>query len=1271
MVRQQVTFSRISALVRSAALFLACSLQLVMVTFAQGQICLGGCDDGNPCTLDECSDGVCIHMPMPAGWPCDSDGNPCTWDVCDGNGACTHESTPRNGVPCEDDGNPCTEDVCFEGACAHLPMPAGWACTGDGNPCTWDVCDGNGACTHESTPQNGLPCDDGNPCTVGDACSNGACAGTPKDCRSQNPCERGFCAGTGDCQTESICSGDKNLGEPRDPNTSQNEPVNVANGNMYMIKMDMSTPSVGMRFEFVRTYNSQKQSDSPLGIGWTHNFDVQLIPPADITSPSITMGLDGRILRSLQINPGFFQPPPGEYYTLISTGSGYLWEKKGGTKYAFDSQGLLLSIQDRNGNTITLSRDSQGRLTSIIDTAGRNYQLDYDPKGHITRISDTAGRIVNYQYDGSSNLIQVTDAAGVATEYQYADPNDPHNITRQNVGGQFVYTYRYDAQDRCIEAAGPGGEFENLFEYFPDEGRTVITDARGQILTKYYNSYGKVTKIAYPDGSEENVTWDASLNRTGEINQAGSTWQYEYDARGNLTKVTDPLNHQKLMTYDVKDNLTSLSDELGNTNTFIYDANGNLTRTNYADGTHIAFTYNSHGQPQGLTDAAGKVSVISYDPQGNLASVTNPEGDTVTYANDSLGRKISATDARGKTTAFQYDALSRILKVTDALGGQVDTTHVYSGLSSLKDQNNNTTTFQFNTLSQLTGVTDPTGHGNLLTFDLNGNLVSRKDYNGNTTTYTFNNMNRLTTVHYPDNSQVTYAYDLVGRLVQTVDGTGASSYAYDALGRLKAYTNGYSLTVAYTYDAAGNLVALTYPGNKTVTYGYDNRNRLIQVTDWAGRQTTYAYDPRGLPTRVNLPNGTAAEYDYDDAGRVIALSNLKGVQNIVSYTYLLDQNGNIIEETSDPVFNPDLQPRVSSFAYGTDNRLLTVDGASVTYDLNGNMLTKGNITYQYDYENRLKALAGPDVIWEFTYDENGDRISAKHTDIERRFLLNAKGMTNVLAEFDVNNNPVSYYIYGLGLLYKIDAAGNPYYYHFNSTGHTVAMTDSAGAVVNRYAYTPFGELASRSETISNPFRFVGKIGVIDDENGLFYMRARYYDPQIGCFISKDPVGFLGGINAYSYVTTNPINMIDPSGYCNFSTQFFTELNPFNINSTFSRTAISIGESLAGISIMMFGLSGFGSGEEMILGAYENSLYGLTANAPAWAKLSTRAAIATSGIAVSIAAADISYNVMKVMIKNGAFEILDDSGQATRARRDIEFALKKGQELNRWLTYGPK
>jgi RHS repeat-associated protein len=114
----------------------------------------------------------------------------------------------------------------------------------------------------------------------------------------------------------------------------------------------------------------------------------------------------------------------------------------------------------------------------------------------------------------------------------------------------------------------------------------------------------------------------------------------------------------------------------------------------------------------------------------------------------------------------------------------------------------------------------------------------------------------------------------------------------------------------------------------------------------------------------------------------------------------------------------------------------------------------------------------------------------------------------------------------------VDATSNQLYvYHFDGTGHTVAINNASQQTVNTYAYDPYGKLMAETETIAQPFKYAGQVGIIDEGNNLYYMRARYYDANVGRFISEDPAGFAGGLNLYAYVGGNPIMAVDPSGEC--------------------------------------------------------------------------------------------------------------------------------------------
>ena len=131
-------------------------------------------------------------------------------------------------------------------------------------------------------------------------------------------------------------------------------------------------------------------------------------------------------------------------------------------------------------------------------------------------------------------------------------------------------------------------------------------------------------------------------------------------------------------------------------------------------------------------------------------------------------------------------------------------------------------------------------------------------------------------------------------------------------------------------------------------------------------------------------------------------------------------------------------------------------------------------------------------------------------------------------ETDLSGNPTAYYIHGLGMICRLDAAqANPAYYHYDYRGSTIAITNASQTVTHRYAYGTFGEMAAVTENgFPNSYRYVGKFGVQYEDNNLYFMRARYYNPQKGRFLGEDPIW---NTNLFGYVENNPINGIDATG----------------------------------------------------------------------------------------------------------------------------------------------
>jgi RHS repeat-associated protein len=224
-------------------------------------------------------------------------------------------------------------------------------------------------------------------------------------------------------------------------------------------------------------------------------------------------------------------------------------------------------------------------------------------------------------------------------------------------------------------------------------------------------------------------------------------------------------------------------------------------------------------------------------------------------------------------------------------------------------------------------------------------------------------------------------------------------------------------------------------------------------------------------------------------------------------------------------------PPTRTMTYDADNRLASFNGTNVTVDSDGNLtygpLTNGTFgTYAYDARNELTSAGG----LTYGYDPTGNRTSLTNGSTNTTFIVNPQGSQTLMR---IKNGTTNYYIYGTaGLVYEIDETAtttNTAFYHFDSRGSTVALTDGSGNLTDQIEYSPYGTTTYRLGTTDTPFCYNGEYGVQTDPNGLLYMRARYFNPYISRFLNPDPSAFAGGLNFYAFADGNPISQIDPFG----------------------------------------------------------------------------------------------------------------------------------------------
>ena len=455
-------------------------------------------------------------------------------------------------------------------------------------------------------------------------------------------------------------------------------------------------------------------------------------------------------------------------------------------------------------------------------------------------------------------------------------------------------------------------------------------------------------------------------------------------------------------------------------------------------------------------------------------------------------------------------------------------------------------TYTYNAAGEVTSKDDPTTPGIdfTYTYDTAGNLTSATDTAG-TTTMTYDpNTNLLTRIDYPGGLFFTFEYDAAGRRTKRTDQDGhVENSTYDSVGRLDTMTdeNG-ALIVHYEYDAAGRLSKKTLGNGVYTLYVYDaagNVTRLLNLRADGSvlSRFDYTYDASGLQTSMTTLDGTYT-YGYDPLGQLTSVTYPDG--HIVSYDY--DAAGNRIQVDDNGV--------VTSYTTNNLNQYTTVGDTTYTYDADGNMTSKteGGVTthYTYDVENRLIGVTTPTDTWTYRYDAFGNRIASTHNGVTTNYVIDPTGLGNVAAEYDGSGQPrrpLRRRVWAarshrrsrhLGLLHVF---GDRQYERVDECDWCGTSTRTP---MIRLEY-----LFGKTEMVANPFQYVGEYGVMNEGNGLEFMRARYESLMLGRFSTEDPLGIRGGAQSIttSMLAITHVVFIDPSGLHLWDTRDPTKATP--------------------------------------------------------------------------------------------------------------------------------
>jgi RHS repeat-associated protein len=866
------------------------------------------------------------------------------------------------------------------------------------------------------------------------------------------------------------------------------------------------------------------------------------------------------------------------------------------TATEYDAAGRLIRTAYADGTSRRTVLTIDGTVAREIDNNGNVTSFGYDKAARVTTVTAQTGGVTRYRYDAAGNVVSLTNPNGWTTGHSYDEANrlKQTSVTvTQPTPTTYTSRRKYDSAGNVIKVVNANGhevsaEFDNL-------GRQVaqITDPAGVAArtTTSYDARGRVVAAVDPLWHLLSYTYDDLDRLTAVYENLLSGDQYA--ARTNTTPytaVSASLAVDAAKTFAGKNSV-----KVSTSGSKVGEGVQVKVPVRISKGETVTGTVALSGSGRvlvRLTDRKnGSASVSSQVITLGAAWVqTVPLAFTVTGSSDSDNFTLEVLTAESaQATTFHVDALQVNRRTTTtyspAPNGPLPVTATRTVTSTNALGQATVTTFDL--LGQQVAVTDPLGNTQRTAYFPDQARMERTDAIGRTTTYQYDNRGRLAWLRYPTGTGVSYSYDGNGNQLTMTDSLGITTVSYDPLNRPTRVVDPFGRTTAYTYSGAaltqvqGPAGSVTYqyneaavpvsmtvldPQNRTETtsFKFSGTGQLIQQ-DQGNQRVTWTYDAAERLTRiVGTNNGSSMytmDYAYDKAGNRTSYTLGRGGNQVYNYTYdslnrlirTTESNGTVARTYEYDAVGNRLRRTVTAngtvatdetYAYDQASRLLTLNATSsgktetttFDYDANGNQIRatgpKGSTTFSYDFENRLveqRFSDGSSVA--FGYDGAGQRLYTRDADQESYHLYDRGA---IVGDLDGSGALIAgYYRDPLGRLVSTHQRTGTYLYQADGLGSIIGLTKTDGTWDSQYTYDEFGVVTTSKGQAWNNFEYTG--APYHEASGLYHLGARYYNPGLGRFISRDT--YSGEKwqpwtqNLYVYTGNNPVNLIDPTGHC--------------------------------------------------------------------------------------------------------------------------------------------
>lgn len=916
------------------------------------------------------------------------------------------------------------------------------------------------------------------------------------------------------------------------------------------------------------------------------------VPPTDaqlVGASYVRLGADGAVYLNDGITLAYYRVVSalpsfavGEQVIPSESGSeAYVFDSAGrhlrtldastGTvllKFGYDAAGRLATLTDLDGKVTRIERNAAGAPTAIVAPFGQRTSLTLESAGYLGKLTDPAGGSHVFTYGNGGLLATYTDPLGGLHEFTYGAAG---RLTADNDPGHSKQTLTRtgDATDSTVTVTTElGRTMSYRIERLPtgDEVWTNTLADGGQVRVQRKADGSATTSL--PDGTTMSLQvgpdprfgMQAPVPASLTIHTPGGLVHTQTTTRSVRLAGSDPLVvssatetftlNGKTFTrfYDGNAKTVTITSPLRRQTKATFDNNGRIVTVTNPSVNAMQILYDSLGRPTSAAQGVRQLS-LAYGGDGRITSSSDALGRTVTYDRDPLGRIKQQHGPDDSVIEFGFDAASNLLRVrppgeTDHRVDRDILGLVHSYFAPEVGPDTSQTTYDYSADHQITSITPPDGTSLALAYDTSGR-PHRLTFPDGMINATYDSAGRLATLDAPDGAGVSFGYDaslptditwtgpVHGTLhitfdndfrvsSESVNGEPAIPARYDDDGLLSGIG-----ALAITRDTSTGRMKQASIGSVTETYTFNDLGELSNTAASCGSTSLHSIaltrDAAGVITGEDetlLGDARSLAYDHDSFSRLVA------VHGVTPSMYTYDRNGNRLTA---------LRPDLTTYTYDAQDRLIQQGNSAYTYTASGQLQTKsepaGATSYHYDLLGNLRAVQLPSGrTITYVIDGMNHRIGRAVDGVLVQGLLYDIA-AGPIAELDGAGAVVSRFIYGTrsnvpdylvkgGILYRIltDAVGSP----------RVVVDVGSCQVVQRVDYDEFGRVLVDTNPGFQPFGFAG--GLRDPDTGLLRFGARDYDPEIGRWTAKDPLGFAGSdSNLYAYAANNPINLIDPSG----------------------------------------------------------------------------------------------------------------------------------------------